>query len=63
MNKIKNKDFKKLIEEIEPFIKPKKYVRYSTAGKWTLTKLLEDEGKCIISKNLKYQKEEENLNE
>jgi len=63
MDKIRSKNFKKLIEEIEPFIKPKKYVRYSTAGKWTLTELLEDGETYIINKNLKCQKEEENLNE
>jgi len=34
------KKFKKLMEEIKPFIKPKKYIRYSTAGKWVLTKFL-----------------------
>ncbi|MBA7541383.1 hypothetical protein ES705_33695 [subsurface metagenome] len=33
-------NIKLLIEEIKPFIKPKKYIRYSTAGKWTLTELL-----------------------
>lgn len=38
--RIKNSNFKKLMEEIEPFIEPKKYIRYSTAGRWTLTELL-----------------------
>lgn len=31
-------NFKYLMEEIKPFIRPKKYIRYSTAGKWGLTK-------------------------
>jgi len=31
------KNFKYLMEEIKPFIKPKKYIKYSTAGVWRLT--------------------------
>ncbi len=31
------KNFKYLMEEIKPFIKPKKYIGYSTDGKWELT--------------------------
>jgi len=39
MSKVKRiENIKKLLKEIEPFIKPKKYIRYSTAGKWMLTK-------------------------
>ena len=38
MNK---KNFKDIMEEIKQFIKkPKVWVRYSTNGKWTLTKFL-----------------------
>jgi len=36
-------NFKHLMDEIKPFIKPKKYIRYSTDGKWTLTRLLVEE--------------------
>jgi len=33
---MRNKNFKELMEEIKPFIKLRKYIRYSTAGKWIL---------------------------
>ncbi|GAF85990.1 unnamed protein product, partial [marine sediment metagenome] len=36
---MKIKKFKyNIMEEIEPFIKKRKYIQYSTAGKWILTK-------------------------
>jgi len=42
---MRTSNFKKLMDEIEPFIKkPKKYIRYSTAGKWTTSELLIEEG-------------------
>jgi len=37
MAKMRIENFKDLMEEIKPFIKPKKYIRYSTAGMWRLT--------------------------
>ena len=36
-------NFKDLMDEIKPFIKPKKYIRYSTAGKWILSRSLIEE--------------------
>ena len=44
--KTKNSNFKKLMEEIGPFTKPKKYIRYSTDGKWTTSELLIGGGDC-----------------
>jgi hypothetical protein len=35
--------FKKLMEEIRPFIKERKYIQYSTAGKWTTSESLMEE--------------------
>ena len=41
-------NFKDLMDEIKPFIKRKKYIRYSTAGKWILTGLLNREERRIV---------------
>ena len=40
---MKQKTYKDIIKEIEPFIKPKKYIQYSTAGKWTIFEFLIEE--------------------
>lgn len=37
------KNIKGLMKKIKPFVKPNKYIRYSTAGKWTLTEMLREE--------------------
>jgi len=37
MAKMRIENFKHLMEEIKPFIKPDNYIRYSTAGMWRLT--------------------------
>ena len=34
VSKMRITKFKFLIKEIEPFIRSKKYIEYSTAGKW-----------------------------
>lgn len=50
VNKVKQKkrieNIKLLMEEIKQFIKLKKWIQYSTAGKWTTSELLIEEGDC-----------------